>query len=94
MYNEMAKRADPAKVEMLAGILLRIYEASRTKNNGAVMGEAVLCGYFEAAAENALLASGVLDPNPLQAELIGLGILDGHMLEAALIATDVLARPA
>lgn len=60
-YDEMAKRANPESASQLAPVLLRIYEADRTDNNGAVNGEAVLCGSFKDWAKHVLTVAGVLD---------------------------------
>lgn len=59
-YTEMAKQASPESVEKLASILLRIYEADRTQNCGAVNGEAVLCHAFAVEARQVLTDAGVL----------------------------------
>lgn len=59
-YSEMANSVKPEAAALLAGVLLRIYEADRTSNCGAVMGEAVLCGHFKDAAQHALTEAGVL----------------------------------
>ena len=61
MYTDMAQRADPAKAHLLADVLLRIYEADRTNNNGFVTGEATLSLYFKHWAKHVLTDSGVLD---------------------------------
>lgn len=59
-YREMAEKANPAHAARLASILLRIYEADRTGNCGAVTGEARLCGSFAAEARIVLEEAGVL----------------------------------
>lgn len=62
-YQEMAQAArtmDADTAAAMALALLRIYEADRTQNCGVVMGEAVLCGSFRAAAKDALTRAGVL----------------------------------
>jgi len=58
-YLEMAKQAKPEAAAELAYVLLRIYEAHRSKNNGLVNGEAVLSRSFELEALNALRLAGV-----------------------------------
>ena len=63
-YREMADKALKAKPEVVAVLaytLLRIYEADRTKNNGLVTGEAVLCKAFSSEAKWALETAGVLE---------------------------------
>lgn len=42
----------------VAEVLNNILSAHESKNNGAVMGEAVLCKHFETAAKEALKACG------------------------------------
>lgn len=59
--RERAELADPEKAADLALILLQIYEADRTRNNGAINGEAVLCNRFSIQAYHVLTNAGVLD---------------------------------
>ena len=62
-YNEMAQAARTADEDAraaMAFILLRIYEADRTGNNGLVTGEAMLCRAFSSEARQALINAGVI----------------------------------
>jgi hypothetical protein len=45
----------------MAKLLYRIYMADKTGNNGAIMGEAVLCPHFSNAAHRLLLEAGYTD---------------------------------
>lgn len=46
----------------LADALVRIYNADASRNNGAFMGEAVLCRAFSVQARDALRAAGLMLP--------------------------------
>lgn len=62
-YKEMAEKAktcDSAARAEMAHVLLRIYEADRTKNIGLVNGEAILSQSFASEAKAALKHAGVL----------------------------------
>ena len=62
-YHEMAqaaRKADEDTRAAMALLLLRIYEADRTRNNGMVMGEAVICAGFASEAKYLLTQAGVL----------------------------------
>lgn len=62
-YHEMAQAARTADEDTRASmalLLLRIYEADRTQNNGMVTGEANLCGAFASEAKHLLTQAGVL----------------------------------
>lgn len=59
-YSEMANRAKPEAAALMAHVLLRIYEADRTKNCGLVNGEAVLSPSFAFEAKHVLTEAGVL----------------------------------
>lgn len=59
-YQEMAQQARPESASAMAHVLLRIYEADRTQNCGAVNGEAVLSSSFATEAKLALREAGVL----------------------------------
>lgn len=61
-YREMAQAACVADEDTrvaMAYILLRIYEADRTQNNGLVTGEANLCRAFSEEAKHVLTQAGV-----------------------------------
>lgn len=63
-YFDMAQAArnmnEETRVRM-AHCLLRIYEADRTRNNGMVNGEALLCLSFAEEAAFLLREAGVID---------------------------------
>lgn len=62
-YHDMAQAArnmDADTRAQMALLLLRIYEADRTQNNGLVTGEAVICGAFASEAKHLLTHAGVL----------------------------------
>jgi hypothetical protein len=50
-FRQTAHEIEQQRDELLAAVK-RIYGASITKNNGAYMGEAVLCHYFEGMLES------------------------------------------
>jgi hypothetical protein len=63
-YHEMAQAArsmDEDTRAQIALLLLRIYEADRTQNNGLVTGEANLCRAFASEAKYLLTQAGVLE---------------------------------